>query len=252
VKVAVLMLTPQCNMHCGFCGAEAGFDSIPYADAAALVDRLAAGGTQSLVLGGGEPFLWKQDLFKLAHHARQRGLLTQVGSNGTLAPQDDAALHEFDRWILPVESMDAAVHDGMRPYEGGHLHQVRHLLERLRRLGREATVSTLVSQENFEPLGRIGAWLQDYQEGGGRLHAWHLYKFLPVGRGGRFQAARFATDPEDFNALGALLKRRYPALKIYLRPDMYHSKETSFYWWHEGALQGLGPGWQGPQELAHL
>lgn len=237
-KVAVLFLTPACNMHCDFCGAAADFEPIPYDEAAALVDRLAAEGTQSMVLGGGEPFLWKHDIFHLARRIRQRGMIAQVGTNATLAPGADAALHEFDRWILPLESLSGAVHDAMRHFDGGHLHKIMQLLDRLRKNSVEATVSSLVTQENFDSLIEVGALLEWYQQHGGRLHAWHLYRFLPVGRGGRFNSRRFETGGGIFESLAELLKKRYAGLRVYARPDMYHSRETSFHWWQGGALQG--------------
>ena len=236
-KVAVIFLTPHCNMRCDFCGAEAGFEPIPYDEAAGLVDRLAQEGTQSVVLGGGEPFLWPHDLIHLARRVRQRGMLAQVGSNGTLAPADDALLHEFDRWILPLESVSTGVHDAMRHYAGGHLQKVTRLLERLRAQQVEATISSLVSRENLESLLEVGELLSSYKRHGGLLHAWHLYRFLPVGRGGSFHAQRFATDRGVFDSLGGLVKRRFEGLQIYLRPDMYHSRETSFYWWQDGQLR---------------
>jgi MoaA/NifB/PqqE/SkfB family radical SAM enzyme len=236
-KVAVLMLTPACNMSCDFCGAEDGFGPIPYGEAASLVDRLAEEGVQSVVLGGGEPFLWKHELLHLARRVRQRGMLVQVGTNATLVPHDDAVLGEFDRWILPVESLEGHVHDAMRPFEGGHLQHVVSLLERLRRAQIEATISTLVTHENFDGVFEIGAFLSWYQRKGGRVHAWHLYRFLSVGRGGSCHAERFTTAPGVFESLGEIVKQRFGTLRIYLRPDMYHSKETSFYWWQNGELK---------------
>lgn len=238
-RVAVLFLTPACNMSCAFCGAEKGFDGIPYGEAAALVDRFAAQGVESVVLGGGEPFLWKHGLAQLARRVRERGMLAQVGTNGTLPPAEDAALHEFDRWILPLESVEGHIHDSLRPFEGGHLHKVIVLMERLRKQGLELTISTLVTHENFDSVFEVGAFLSWYKRKGGRLHAWHLYRFLPVGRGGSLNHSRFATVPGVFEALGDLVKRRFGSLRIYLRPDMYHSKDTSFYWWQGGQVRSL-------------
>jgi MoaA/NifB/PqqE/SkfB family radical SAM enzyme len=252
-KVAVLLLTPRCNMACDFCGADAGFDPLPQGEAEALASRLAREGVQSIVLGGGEPFLWRQDLLRLARHIRDLGLVVQIGSNGTLVPSDNAVLTEFDRWILPIESVEASVHDLMRPHQGGHLSQVLRLLERLRVEGVEATVSSLITQENLAGLGELGSLLRWFQQNGGRLHAWHLYRFMSVGRGGAQHAARFATAEGAFEAAGAVMKSRFRDLQVYLRPDLYHSKETSFYWWKRGRLMchaALGGGGQQPQPWA--
>ena len=99
--------------------------------------------------------------------------------------------------------------------------------------------SSLVTKENVGSLDQVGAYLRWYQKNGGLLHAWHLYRFLAVGRGGRLHDERFSTGEGVFEAVGAELKARFEDLRIYLRPDMYHSKDTSFYWWQAGEMKTL-------------
>lgn len=233
------MLTPRCNMRCDFCGAEAGFDAMPYREASALVKNLAATGVESVVLGGGEPFLWGEDLLGLATLVRQQGMLAQVGTNGSLIPEGAAVLEGFDRWILPIESLHDLTHNAMRRLPAGHLEKVMQVMDRLRRAGSTVTISSLVTQENFDRLLEIGAYLQWYQRNDGKVHAWHLYRFQPVGRGGESHADQFSTAPGVFGSLGASIKEKYGDLKVYLRPDMYHSRQTSFYWWEASAMKSL-------------
>jgi MoaA/NifB/PqqE/SkfB family radical SAM enzyme len=240
-RVAVLFLSPACNMACEFCGAEAAFSPMSWGKALELLQSLKRRGVESVVLGGGEPFLWREDPRRLAAEARALGLHTQVGSNGSWGMQDAETLRAFDRWVLPLESGEEAVHDAMRPHEGGHLALVKSLLERLRELKVEATISTLVTGENFDTLVALGEWIQAYASRGGRLHAWHLYRFLPVGRGGKLNSSRFLTAPGVFDEIGTLLQSRFPGLTIYRRPDMYHSKRVSFHWSERGKMIEISP-----------
>lgn len=237
-KVAVLFLTPACNMSCAFCGADAGFDPMEFGQALGLLKDLKARGLESVVLGGGEPLMWKHSPAELSAEARRLGLVVQIGSNGILAPADEAGLRAYDRWILPLESVTPGLHDRMRPtLEGSHFAGVTDLMQRLKKAGIEVTLSSLVSHENFDSLLEVGEHLSRYQAHGGRLHAWHLYRFLALGRAGVWNARRFSTAEGVFEGLGRLLKARHPAMQIYLRPDMYHSRQVAFYWSQDGNLK---------------
>ncbi len=53
-----------------------------------------------------------------------------------------------------MESVDAGVHDALRPHHGGHLAGILRLLERLRLEAVEATISSLVTRGEH---GRLAA-----------------------------------------------------------------------------------------------
>jgi hypothetical protein len=99
----------------------------------------------------------------------------------------------------------------------------------------------MLGKGNLDGLDELGAFLASYKARGGKLHAWHLYRFLPLGRGGSLNAPSYALEEGDFERAGSGVKAAFPELKIYLRPDMYHSKSVSFYWSRRGGLQSLGP-----------
>ncbi len=61
----------------------------------------------------------------------------------------------------------------------------------------------------MDGLLRVGEFLRYFQENGGRLHAWHLYRFMPVGRGGSLNSERFETADGAFEAFGEVLKARF-------------------------------------------
>lgn len=248
LKVAVLLLTPACNMQCPFCGADAGFQSMDFDSLKQLLAELRNGGLESVVLGGGEPTLWKGGLRQLASEARKLGLLVQIGSNATLGPFNKDFLHSFDRWVLPLESLPGGAHEQMRPWAlESHAHIVLRMMQSLKDEGIEVTLSSVVTRENFEQLLALGGQIQNYQSAGGKLHAWHLYRFLAQGRGGERNGERFATAPGIFEDLGGKLKNRFPSLRIYSRSDMYHSKVVGFFWKDSGRICSVLPG---PRALA--
>lgn len=240
-SVAVVMLTPDCDMACPYCGAESSFRALTEEQAWELMPALAAQGFESVVLGGGEPFCWKGDLRGLAGEAKRVGLLTQVGTNLQRLPVDAPGWKEVDRWVLPLESADAAVHDALRPAQGSHHALVLRSLDAFQAARAKVTVSSVAHDGSAASLDGVARLLEQRRRSGLDLHAWHLYRFQAMGRGGRRNAGRFYLDDAQWRSISQGLKSKYPELPILLRPDLFHSKQVAFFW---GTLQGL---WrQGP------
>ena len=86
-------LTKECNLDCIHCRAEA--DNVPFDgelsfdEICRVIDDIAGHYKPILVLTGGEP-LYRDDIFRIAAHARDRGLKTALASNGTLITRDVA------------------------------------------------------------------------------------------------------------------------------------------------------------------
>lgn len=241
-QVAVVMLTPACDMACPYCGAEDGFRPLDEAEAQALMPRLAAQGFNSVVLGGGEPLCWKGGLRALAAKAQASGLLVQVGSNLRRLPADAPGWKEVDRWVLPLESDLAAEHDALRPGAPSHHGVVLAALDAFQAAGRSVTVSSVARFGGEAELSRLGRWLRGRKAQGLKLHAWHLYRFQAMGRGGLQHQDRFALSDAQWSALSQGLKAANPGLPLLLRPDLLHSKQVAFFWGEQGGLQRQGPG----------
>jgi MoaA/NifB/PqqE/SkfB family radical SAM enzyme len=247
-QVAVVMLTPACDMACAYCGAEASFRSLGEAEAAELMRGLAGAGFRSVVLGGGEPFCWQGELRRLAGEAKAAGLEVQVGSNLRRLPAEAPAWGEVDRWVLPLESDDAEAHDALRPGAPSHHGVVLRALEAFRRAGREVTVSSVARPGAEADLIGVGRLLQGLRAQGLRLHAWHLYRFQAMGRAGARNAARFVQDDAQWQGLAGGLREAFPDLPLLLRPDLLHSRQVAFFWGVAAGLWRQGPGlWSGPQ-----
>jgi len=235
--IAVLFLHPGCNMRCDFCVTDDCVDALSFDDALAAKDAIWARGIRNLVLGGGEPFAWKHDVVALAAKAKEAGFFVQVGTNGIAMPDNFEHIAAIDRYVLPLESMDERVHNAMRLYENRHHALILDRLAWLKRAGKSVTVSTLVTAENARALPDIARFLEEHRNGNGLVHAWHLYKFIPGGRGGAANAKRFAISDDDYRRVCGEVRRMGLGFTIYRRPDMYHSRSVDFFWYRDGVLQ---------------
>lgn len=227
-RIAVVMLHDGCDMFCRFC-VTAGRWCLEWAETERLLVRLHRERVSHVVFGGGEPFAWPHGVREIARVARAMGFHVQVGTNGVSLPEGFARFQEVDRYVLPLEAADAATHDRLRRHAPSHHALVLDRLARLREAGKSVTVSTVVTSETAAGLGRLAAFLEAYAAGGGALHAWHLYRFLPVGRGGARAADRLAISEEAYRqACDALRGHAWP-FRIFRRPDMYRSRTVTFY-----------------------
>lgn len=239
-RIAAVFLLPDCTMACRFCGSDADFAVMAKAQAEAMLAVLAARGLRNLVLGGGEPFLWPHGLLELADHARSMGFLVQVCTNGTHLPEGFEQLAVFDRFILPLEAADAGLHDRLRIHPGGHHRLVMARLEALVSAGREITVSTVVTRENLTALPALAVLLRALKAKGARLHAWHLYRFLPIGRAGAANADRLGTGLPAFVAAVEAAQREDLGFPVYRRSDMLRASTVVYLWAEDGGLRVAG------------
>lgn len=225
--VVVFMLHGDCNMHCTFCINDAGMQCMTWEDALTGLDRAHDWGARTVVLGGGEPFTWPHDVVRLAQEAKARGFLVQVGTNALSLPDHWESLPWFDRWVLPIESVEACSHDRMRLTRGSHHEVIRARLDTLGRAARSVTLSTVVTATNADGLDALADWIRDYHTRWGNVHAWHLYRFIPHGYGIR-HAAELSLPGADYDAIVERIKSRGFAFQVYRRSDMSRSRTVEF------------------------
>ncbi len=191
---------------------------------------------RNVVLGGGEPFLWPHGLERLTGVAKRLGFLVQVCTNGVAVPAGFESIPTVDRYLLPVESADPRRHDALRRLRGHH----RIVVDRIRALagsGCQLTVSTVVTRENIDELQAIADCLLDVRDSGVALHAWHLYRFVPVGRGGARHRARLGVTRPAFLRACASARRRAAGVTVFRRDNMLRSSAVEFFWFERGTLQ---------------
>jgi len=249
-RIASLFLLPHCDMRCTFCASRQDFSVMAFNEAERLLRALRARSIENVVLGGGEPFLWPHDVLRLSRLASGLGFVVQICTNGTSMPAGFERIECVDRYILPLESMDPGLHDGLRIHPAGHHALVRGRIERLVGSERSLTVSTVVTSSNLERLAEVGEFLEGARSRGIRVHAWHLYRFLPVGRGGARHAARLAVSREGYHKSCSALQGGRFGFPVYRRPDMLRSRSVEYFWIEGGRLR-LGsesfiPGQAGP------
>jgi radical SAM protein with 4Fe4S-binding SPASM domain len=92
---ASIELTYRCNLHCGHCYCPPGERSreLTGDEIRGVIDRLAELGTLFLLMTGGDPLL-RKDFAALYRHAKERGMLVTVFTNGTLIDDRIAELWE--------------------------------------------------------------------------------------------------------------------------------------------------------------
>ena len=226
-------------MTCSFCVTGSNLSSMREDQSVDLLDILAGRGIHNLVLGGGEPFTWEPGLLPYAEIAKRRGFFVQVGTNGVALPDGAEQSPWVDRFVLPLDGPDARVHDRLRHYQDSHFRLIRERMARLRDAGKSVTISTVVTAWNIHALPELGVLLADEVLAGMRLHAWHLYRFIPEGRGGRVHAAQLNITETEYEAACAEMKAMDFGFTIFKRKDMRHSKTVDFFW-YEGDVLRIG------------
>ncbi len=229
MQVAIILLHPGCNMVCDFCVTEDPLGSMTFEEAVTLLRHLKEKGIANVVFGGGEPFDWKNDLIALTAVAKEMGFFVQIGTNGVALPPHFESIPTIDRFVLPLDSADPEIHNRLRRYRNRHHSIILDRLRILREAHQSVTVSTVVTRENLTHLKEIGLFLKAYYQEGGLLHAWHLYQFLPEGRGGYPNAGRLAPTQEDYHRTTDEVKRMELGFTVYKRPNMYQSKTVGFF-----------------------
>ena len=228
--IAALFLLPDCNLSCSFCASGLGFETATFEQIETLLEDLHGTSIRSVVFGGGEPTLWPHGLERICARAAELGFLVQVCTNGVALPWGFERMEGVDRFILPLEAADAEIHQSLRRSSRRHLPVVLDRVRTLTAAGREMTFSTVVTSQNRDQLRPVGRMIQSFQEAGARIHAWHLYRFLPVGRGGTGDPAGLSIGEDEF--LRAAERARRPSLgfPVYRRDNMLASTSVEFFW----------------------
>jgi MoaA/NifB/PqqE/SkfB family radical SAM enzyme len=124
-----LTVTNRCNLRCQMCAqwSETGYmherrdgdDSrLSLSDWLRVVDEVHAEGISSILVRGGEPFLYPQ-ILELLEYIAQRGIFTAIDSNGTRLAQFAEDLVRLERVHVTV-SVDGPepIHDAVRGQPG--------------------------------------------------------------------------------------------------------------------------------------
>ena len=236
-KIASLFLHPGCDLACTFCGAESRFDTMNPEQVRQLLAALAGRSFESVVFGGGEPLLWPHDLESAIEEARLAGLHVQVSTHAQHLRTDLVRNGSIGRFLLPLESVSSDLHDALRG-EGHHAQALKAVVSCFD-VGREVTITTVLCRPNLHAARALAGRMQAWKEAGAPLHAWHIYRFTPVGRHGRREANALVIGGPEFRDAVNAMRKEAPGVRIYRRDNFLRASRVE-YFWYEGGLLRLG------------
>lgn len=175
-------LTRRCNLRCAHCRASAGegmFDELTFDEAKRVVDDIASFAQPILILTGGEPLLCPY-VWDLIAYAREKGLKSVLGTNGTLVDASVAARMKaagVPRISVSIDFPTAAQHDAFRGVKGAFAAAVAGI-RAARAAGVEVQVNTTVTRLNRHLLEEIHALAVSLD-----VQALHPFLLVPTGRG---------------------------------------------------------------------
>ena len=257
--IAVIFLQGACSLRCPFCATETRVETLPPDALAGLLDRLAEAEVQNVVLGGGEPAEWPWGWETACRMARERGFLVQLGTAGAALRPGFEQVAWVDRFVLPLDGDTPARHNRFRPMglepaismrraraffgrlggtgvPDGHFAVIMDRLAALAEAGREVTLSTVVTRESLPVIDRLTGMVEQIARCL-PVHAWHLYRVIPAGRGGGNTAERFGINREAFDLEVARIRGRISAVRVFKRTDMRFSRDVDFFWLEKGLIR---------------
>ncbi|MBI5879022.1 MAG: radical SAM protein [Chloroflexi bacterium] len=175
--------TAGCNLACIHCRRITVADQLlpqdlTTAESFSLIDQIAAFARPIFVLSGGEP-LFRPDIFDIARHASDAGLIVALATNGTLIDAEAARRIQASgirRVSISFDGADAPTHDifrGKGAYERS-LAGMQHLAA----AGVPYQINTTVARHNIHQMPETLAMAKDL-----RAQALHLFLLVPVGCG---------------------------------------------------------------------
>lgn len=175
--------TAGCNLACIHCRRITVADQLLPQDLSTqesfdLIDQIAAFGRPIFVLSGGEP-LFRPDIFDIARHAADAGLIVALATNGTLIDAETAGKIKeagIRRVSISFDGADAETHDIFRGQ--GAFDLAIAGMGHLRDIGVPYQINTTVARHNVHQMPETLALAKEL----GAV-ALHLFLLVPVGCG---------------------------------------------------------------------
>jgi MoaA/NifB/PqqE/SkfB family radical SAM enzyme len=195
-RVAVFILTANCNMSCKFCVSNDEKDmSTEYVKE--KIKRLPKH-VKRVCFTGGEVLL-RNDLFELLRYAKKLGYETNVSTNATLLDSlTEEQLNLIDIIQVPLDGLEKK-HDELRGR--GHFRIVMNALNELK--DKRIVINTVVTKLNHESVAKLDSFLKKYKN----VIKWKIYRFKPVGRGKKYEEL-FKINKKCFDALKLRIKNK--------------------------------------------
>lgn len=238
MKIAVLMPTLSCQMDCEFCINELTMQSFEKDDVDKIKKILRDENFESVIIGGGEPLLWKYGVFNFIDEIKHHNYLVQVGTNGILLEENFHARSDVNRWVLPLESLNSVTHNKMRPSKVNHHQIILKRIEKLQLKENSLTLSTVITERNKKELLELAEYFRSFHESGNKpIHAWHLYQFVPTGRGGEFNKDILLLNIQEYEQICETIIKLNLPFKVFKRRNMPQSKTVTFFWKEKNSIK---------------
>jgi MoaA/NifB/PqqE/SkfB family radical SAM enzyme len=193
-------LTMKCNMDCWHCVAKDFDQAVDLVISTKLVNWINRSPFMVVVITGGEPLLpeYENQLITLLREIRNKGLI--VDTNGTILPSPSVIKTILDTGALVRISWDAA-----RPQDEAYFRRVksntkpddeintenyyrkRDMIPRLRSLGVNVAVQSVVHRENLTSILNMPAKLREFS-----VNQWYIQRFIPS-----YKATRESLEVSD-------------------------------------------------------
>ncbi|MBU2063095.1 MAG: radical SAM protein [Candidatus Omnitrophica bacterium] len=208
-------ITRACNLKCEHCYRDAGKvapGELSFEEGRSLLRDLKSLNFRILIFSGGEPLL-RPDLFELIKFAKSLGLISVLGTNGTLI---DASCAEklkvagLKRAGISLDSVDSKIHDKFRACAGAWEKAVAGI-KNCRKAGLEVQLHTTVTKKNISEVLKITDFAADL---GACAH--HIFFLVPTGRGRKIDSVMCA--PQEYEALLHKIMEKQNSVSLELKP----------------------------------
>lgn len=188
-----LSVTNACSQRCGHCYMDSGpsdagelSSELSSADLRRAIDLLADMGVFHVALGGGEA-LERPDFFEIAAYARERGMVPNLTTNGTLLTRETAErCRIFGQVNVSIDSLDGVA----QPDRAARLAAV----DLLREAGVRVGINCVVTRDGLDGLANLIAFAKERG-----LVDVELLRLKPSGRGKRDYFERRLTPTQNEN-----------------------------------------------------
>jgi AdoMet-dependent heme synthase len=215
LRMVAWEVTGSCNLRCLHCRASATDEPFPgelsTAEAFKLLDDIAAFAKPVIILTGGEPLL-RPDIFEIAKHGVELGLIMTMGSNGTLiTPEIAQKIKEsgIQRVAISLESAEPKKHDVFRNVEGAYAASIEGI-KNLREAGVPFQIDPTITARNVDEIDDI---VNKAIELGAA--AVHIFLLVPTGRGKELETEEI--PPEQYESVLEWFWKKQQEVPVYLK-----------------------------------
>lgn len=159
-RTVSINITNKCNQHCIYCEIGQGYVKdlkplLAFTDIVWIVDEMKQSGIAELVIGGGEPFLFR-DIFKVVEYAGIRGIRSHLLTNGMcgnrIAGDQAKLLERYNSKItFSIDSFKPSNEDYIRGVKNSLQTQLGGI-NFLKGIRIDLTVATVISVYNYNEL----------------------------------------------------------------------------------------------------